>query len=342
MKKLNILITGGAGFVGSHLANRLLTLGHHVSVIDNLATGFKQSLFSEIRFFQVDLCDYAQCELVFEQSEKIDVVFHLASLINVKESCEQPEHYFQNNLTSLATILELCKKFRCSNFVLASSGSVYGHQKTFQPFSESVALKPVSPYSESKVRCEEFLKLFKGHSQFKALILRYSNVAGSALNLSNGQRTARPYHVFHRAGLNQLDNFGQHVVFGSDYPTNDGTAQRDFIHIEDLVSLNIRVMNYLLMESSPTLCTFNAGADLPMSVLEVFNTMNSLFQGQYGQKQILFSARRLGDPAYLVSDSTLIKSVLNWMPQWTNQRLIAASSVQWLEKLRSTSLEPSL
>ncbi len=342
MKKLNILITGGAGFIGSHLANRLHTMGHHVSVIDNLATGFKESLFLGIQFFQVDLCNFPDSDHAFQQLKKIDVVFHFASLINVKESCEQPEQYFQNNLNSLKTILELCKKYECNNFVLASSGSVYGQQKDLLPFQEGVALNPVSPYSESKVRSEEFLKLYKGHRNFKSVILRFSNVAGSALNLSNGQRTARPYHVFHQASINQVKAAGQHVVFGCDYPTVDGTAIRDFIHIEDLVSLNIRVMNHLLVVSSSQIRTFNAGADLPMSVLEVFNTMNGLFHSQYKQKEILFSARRIGDPAYLVSDSRLIKNTYTWMPQWTTKNFIAASSVRWLEKLRSTSLEPSL
>lgn len=334
-KFLKILVTGGAGFVGSHLANRLICMGHHVSVIDNLSSGFKESLLPGVQFFNTDLCDFKQSEFVFQQLGQIDVIYHFASLINVKESCEHPKMYFENNMSSLATILELGHKYLCHRLVFASSGSVYGSQTVLEPFHENVVLNPMSPYSESKVRGEELLKLFKGHSQFKALILRFSNVAGSALNLSNGQRTAQPYHVFHRAGITQISPSEHHQIFGTDYATADGTAVRDFIHVEDLVNISIRSLNYLLEDTSPKIAILNAGANYSLSVLEIFQTTNTMFKNQYQDKKILFTSRRLGDPAYLVSDSSKIMELLKWTPDWTNKINIATSTVRWLEKLRN-------
>ena len=352
MRKLKILITGGAGFVGSHLANRLYAMGHHVSVIDNLSCGFRDSLFSGIPFYQIDLADsagiqVAKAEQVFQSHGPFQAVFHLASLISVKESCEKPELYFRNNLESLKTILELCKKFQSYNFIMASSGSIYGYQKNLLPFSEDVKPNPISPYSESKLQCEYILKSFHHDPKFTSIILRYSNVAGSALNLNNGQRTAVPYHVFHRASMTQVGIFPHNTVFGYDYPTHDGTAVRDFIHIEDLVTLNTCAMNYLLEQNSPLeIPIINAGANFPMSVLNVFNTVNSLFHSRFGQKEIHFANRRLGDPAYLVSDSQLARKILGFFPEWTNGHNITTSSVLWLQKFHqknnSSSLEPSL
>ena len=348
MRKLKILITGGAGFVGSHLANRLYGMGHHVSVVDNLSCGFRDSLFNGIRFFKIDLSysagiDFSEAENVFQSEGPFDAVFHLASLINVKESCDKPDLYFRNNLESLKTILELCKKFQCYNFILASSGSIYGDQKNFSPFTEDIRPNPISPYSESKLQCEYILKSFHHDPKFKSIILRYSNVAGSALNLSNGQRSAVPYHIFHRASMTQIGIFPHNTVFGSDFPTHDGTAVRDFIHVEDLVSLNTCAMNYLLEENSPAKVTIlNGGANFPMSVLSVFKNVNSLFQSQFGPKEIQIAARRIGDPAYLVSDSTLARKIIRFFPEWSNGHTISTSSVLWLQKFRSSSLEPSL
>jgi UDP-glucose 4-epimerase len=323
-------------------------MGHHITVIDNLSCGLRESLDSRISFFNLDLADFSapgfsRANDIFKLMGPFDAVFHLASLINVKESCEKPELYYSNNLNSLKTILELCKEFNCHNLVLASSSSVYGDQKKLVPFDEKTKPNPVSPYSESKLQCELLLKSFHHNPEFNAVILRYSNAAGSALDLKNGQRTYGPYHVFHRASMTQIGIFPHHIVYGFDYPTQDGTAVRDFIHVEDLVSMNTCAMNYLLnWKPRSKVTTINAGANFPMSVLSVFDTVNRLFLGQFGPKEIQFSARRIGDPGYLVSDSSLIKTIFKYSPRWTDAHTLATSSVLWLQKYHSSTLEPSL
>lgn len=324
-----ILVTGGAGYIGSHAVQTLLDKKYKVIVVDNLSTGFREAVPSEAIFYNEDISNIDFIESVFK-NHNIDLVIHFAARLNVKESVAQPGVYYKNNVYGLLCLLEAMNKNNVKKIVFSSTAAVYGDQTQSRPIVETDPICPLNPYGLSKYFCEQVLMDFKKAFGVEHVILRYFNVAGAIENLRNGQRTKNAYHLVHLAAQTALGFYPSLKVFGTDYPTTDGTCIRDYIHVQDLAEIHELASQYLFNNNESA--TFNCGYGDGLSVKQVIDS----FQSATDQKfTVEYTERRLGDAAFLVCDPTRIKTVLRWQPKRNNIELICKTAFDWEKKYQN-------
>lgn len=373
----SVLITGGAGYIGSYTVRELLKQGYYCVVVDNLSNGHLESLYdsefkndqkikskdeikkllSGVDFYQVDIRDRSALRAVFEK-HNISGVIHLAGLAIVEESFHREAEYFDCNVNGTEVILSLCRDFAVRNFVFSSSSTVYGDANAFEKLTEQHVVAPMNPYGQSKLFCEEKIKEWAesinstGAKRANFICLRYFNVAGASADLSNGPRgngSGRLIFNITKAAVHSEKTQGI-IVNGRDYPTQDGTCVRDYIHVEDIADIHVRSLEYLLKTSDDSIrdlsgtvgglpgsysqnssqnrsVILNCGYGEGFSVQQIIENYQKYNQVQLN---IEWGPRRSGDPAYLVGDSTQLVSVLGWKSRFANPlESICRSAYEW-------------
>jgi len=326
---MNILLTGGAGYIGSHAALSLLDRGHKVHIIDNLSTGNKILIPKSARFTN---CNINNEEVISNliQSNNFDLLMHFAGFIQVEESVKQPEKYFKNNTNNAIKLFNICKNNGLTKIVFSSTAAAYGLVGENKLIDENTNLNPQNPYAESKIKTENFLLDNKDSFQF--IILRYFNVAGADKELRSGQISKKSTHLIKKISEVVVGKRDQIEIFGNDYKTPDGTAVRDYIHVSDLADIHVEVAKYLLKNLESNL--FNCGYGNGFSVLDVINATNSIYQNKIIYK---FTNRREGDVEKLIADTSKISKYIKWQPKYNDLKEIINSSIKWEEKIYASS-----
>ncbi len=327
---MNVLLTGGAGYIGSHAGLSLLNLGHNVHIIDNLSTGNEKLIPRNAKFTKCNINDEKVISNLI-QSNKFDLLMHFAGFIEVEESVEFPEKYYENNTTNSIKLFNTCKNNGLNKIIFSSTASGYGSTSKNNKVAENLELNPESPYAKSKVETEKYLMTHK--NEFKFIILRYFNVAGADTDLRSGQISKKSTHlikVISEVATGKRDFL---EIFGNDYNTPDGTAIRDFIHVSDLADIHVEMAKYLLDNLTSNI--FNCGYGEGFSVLDIVNVANKICGHKINYK---FSSRRKGDLEQLVSDISKIKNFINWTPKFNNLETIVNSSIEWEKKINEKNI----
>ena len=317
-----ILVTGGAGYIGSHAVYALLDRGVEVVILDNLSTGFRQVLPQDIKFIEGNAGNEKLIhELLVDYS--IAGVMHFAGSIVMPESVTDPLTYYQNNTVASRSLISACVSMGVSNFIFSSTGTVYG-QPDKLPVNENALVHPETPYSRSKLMTEWILEDVSNSSNLNYAALRYFNVAGADPNGRTGQCSMKATHLIKIASEVAIGRRPKIEIYGDDYNTPDGSCIRDYIHVSDVADAHLEVLN--LLQKTQENYVLNCGYGIGVSVKEVV----SEFKKVTGKDlKATIGPRRNGDVAELVSDSTLLKEQTGWCPKHANLRDIITSSLSW-------------
>jgi UDP-glucose 4-epimerase len=328
-KCMKILVTGGAGYIGSHVVKQLgIRNEDEVTVLDNLSTGFESSvLFGKL--VKMDLSDYEAVKEFFA-SNKFDAVIHFAAKIVVPESVIKPVMYYMDNTANTANLIGAASESCVKYFIFSSTAAVYGDSEN-GVVSETSPKVPLNPYGHSKLMSEQILgDTAFAKSDFRFVILRYFNVAGASMDCSIGQRTPEATHLIKVASETIVGKRAKMNIFGEDYPTPDGTCIRDYIHVEDLASAHLAALKYLQNGGESDI--FNCGYGRGFSVKEVIETMKKVSGIDF---PVEMAPRRDGDAAKLISANSKILKILDWEIKYDDLELICKSALDWERKLKS-------
>lgn len=327
-----VLVTGGAGYVGSHTAQKLLDSGYHVTVLDNLSTGFVEAIPVGADFVKGDIRDPIIVAKVMSE-KSITSVVHLAAKPIVAESVEKPYEYYEDNVVGSLVLLKCCKKNNIDKFVFSSTGAVYGDANPEGPMTESSLTVPLNPYGSSKLMVEKILKDADHAYGLRSVILRYFNAAGGAVNGLNGQRTKEPTHLVKLAAQAALGLRPQLSIYGTDYATSDGTCVRDYIHVEDLADVHVAALRHLYQGGKSDL--MNCGYGQGYSVREIASIMKKVSGKDF---PVICEKRRAGDARSLVADASYLQTRYGWKPKQNNIELICKTAYDWEKNLASLSV----
>ena len=309
-----ILVTGGAGYIGSHFVKYLLNSGKEVVVFDNLSRGHREAVPDEVPFEKVDILDREGIRKALSKYD-IDAVVHFAAFAYVGESVENPGMYYENNVVGSFNLIDEINRAGIKKFVFSSTCSLYGNPDKV-PISEEESVKPINPYAETKLTIEKILRDYDIAHELKYAALRYFNAAGADPEGVIGESHDPEPHLIPIILNTALGLREKVFVFGDDYPTADGTAVRDYIHINDLADAHLRALNFLEKGESDI---FNLGTGDGNSVMEMIKTSEKVTG-----KKINFeiTGRRAGDPAVLVADNRKAKKILGWTPRFDLENII--------------------
>ena len=322
-----VLVTGGAGYIGSHVVKLLGEKGYDILTYDNLSTGHKWAVLYG-NLIKADLADRQTLRQVFA-GFKPDAVMHFAASIVVPESVKNPLKYYRNNVINTINLLEVMEEFGVKNFIFSSSAAVYGIPEKI-PISEEAPLNPINPYGETKATVERILRdLANSGSGFRYISLRYFNVAGADPEGKIGFAYPEPTHLIIRALKTAKGEFEKLEIYGTDYPTPDGTCIRDYIHVMDLAEAHLLALEYLLDAGESDI--LNCGYGRGFSVREVVETVKKITGVDF---KVVEAPRRPGDPAALVADNSKIKKKFNWKPKYDNLEFIIQTAWNWEKKLK--------
>lgn len=323
---MRIFVTGGAGYIGSHVVKELGERGHEVAVFDNLSTGNRWAvLFGEL--FEGDLADREAVRKALRVF-KPDAVMHFAAFIQVDESVREPLKYYKNNTINTINLLDLLVEEGVRNFIFSSTAATYGIPEKM-PVTEDTPQNPINPYGASKLMVEGVLKDLSKTGAINYVILRYFNVAGADSKCRIGQAYKYATHLITRALKTAKGEFDKLTIFGTDYPTSDGTCIRDYIHVDDLADAHIVALEYLLNEKKSDI--FNCGYGHGFSVKEVVKEVKKVTGIDF---KVVEGERRIGDPPILVADNKKIKEKLNWKPKFDDIDYIIKTAWEWEKKLK--------
>lgn len=314
-----VLVTGGAGYIGSVVVSQLLEQGCEVFVYDNLAKGRRASVPANAKFIQGDISDRSALDRLFQENS-IDAVMHFAAFIEAGESMQVPEKYFRNNTANTLTLLEAIIAHKVSRFVFSSTAALFGTPER-TPIEETDKLQPTNAYGASKLLVEQMLAWLNQIHGLRYASLRYFNAAGAAG--AQGEDHDPESHLIPltlKVALGQREFIS---IFGTDYPTPDGTCVRDYIHVSDLASAHLLVLEELKRKDK---LIYNLGNGRGFSVREVIETVRRVTGQAIPVKE---AARRPGDPAVLVASSEKIRRELNWMPRYSELESIVRSAWDW-------------
>jgi len=317
----NILVTGGAGYIGSHTVKELLRQGYNPITFDNLKKGHHQAVLGGF-FIKGDLSDKKKIDKVFKKY-KPEAVIHFAAQSLVDESEKKPDMYFRENVSLGLNLLKTMVNHSVLKIVFSSTAAVYGEPKKM-PILESFPLKPVNVYGLTKVLFEQILKIYAKNTGLKYISLRYFNAAGADLEGNLGEEHKPETHLIPRILKVVASGKGKVNIYGTDYQTPDGTCIRDYIHVVDLAQAHILALKYLEQKNKSQI--FNLGNEKGNSVLEVIGVVKRITGIDF---KVLKSKRRIGDPARLVASSKKIKKELGWKPKLSNPETIIQTAWNW-------------
>ena len=324
----NTLVTGGAGYIGSHVVLALQDAGHSVSVIDNLSTGHASAIPSDVPFLESDLSESEAVE-AFMRLNKTTNVLHFAAHTQVGESVVDPEKYYRNNTFNTLKLVDACKRVGVERFIFSSTAAVYG-EVGLEPVQETAAKMPVSPYGWSKLFSEQMISDMCRAHQMSWVALRYFNVAGADPQGRAGQSTPEATHLIKVACEVALGLRDSLKIFGSDYPTPDGTGVRDYIHVSDLADAHLAALEYL--EAGAESLAVNCGYGRGYSVKQVLDVLAKIANGPVKTETV---ARRRGDAASVVANAGLIREKLDWRPVHNDLEHIITTAYRWEQRKTS-------
>lgn len=318
---MKILLTGGAGYIGSHVLLSILDNNHEVLVIDDFSTGKVGLIPRGTRLLNCNINDEKKISSILSV-EKFDIVLHFAGFIKVEESVQNPNKYFENNTNNAIKFFEICYQCGLKNIIFSSTAAAYGNPSNNNSIKETEALRPINPYGESKIKTEKYL--LNNKDKFNSIILRYFNVAGADPHLRSGLISDDPTHLIKILSEVAVGKRNKISIYGNDYNTKDGTAVRDYIHVSDLADLHILVAEYLL--KNPGTDIFNCGYGKGYSVLEVINEANLITGNKI---KFEYNERRHGDSEKLISNIEKLKSKIKWTPKFNDLNLIIKTAIEW-------------
>lgn len=322
----NILVTGGAGYIGSHVVKMLGELGHDITIIDNLSTGRKESILYG-KLLQFDIGDTDKLENVIKEGN-FQACLHFAGSIIVPESVTNPIKYYENNTVKTFGLLKLCHNYGVNRFIFSSTAAVYGDSES-GVCNEDTPIKPLNAYGTTKYMTECMLEdISRAHSDFNFVVLRYFNVAGGNVDGKLGQCSPLSTHLIKIACETALGKREHMSIYGDDYPTKDGTCIRDYIHIDDLASAHVDSLDYLMNGGKSE--TMNCGYGKGYTVKEVIEVMKKSCNIDF---QVKVGDRREGDCAVLISEANKIKDVLGWEPKYDSLALMCKTAYEWEKKI---------
>jgi UDP-glucose 4-epimerase len=326
---MSVLVTGGAGYIGSHMVHALVDNGYDVIVLDNLTTGIRALVSERAAFVEGDVSDQALVRSLISKHD-IDSIVHFAGSIVVPDSVADPLGYYGNNVVGSHALIRAAVGSGVRHFIFSSTATVYASFSS-DPLSEDLPTGPISPYGRSKLITEWMLEDTAKASDLRYVILRYFNVAGADPRGRTGQTSPRATHLIKRASQVALGRLAHLDIFGTDYPTADGTGVRDYIHVSDLVAAHVLALDYLRDGGAATImnCGYGHGA----SVREVIASVERVTGQRLPVKE---TSRRAGDPPWLVADARKLRAVLNWAPEHDDLDDIVRTALAWERKLNSS------
>jgi UDP-glucose 4-epimerase len=323
---MTVLVTGGAGYIGSHTVRALTDAGESVVVIDNLSTGFSQFVPEGVALFIGDAADENLVEGVIS-AHQVETIIHFAGSVVVPDSMRDPLAYYRNNTMTTRSLLNAAVKCGVNRFVFSSTAAVYGNPDHV-PVPEHAPTRPLSPYGSSKLMTEIILHDVAAAHGMNYVVLRYFNVAGADPQARIGLATVGATHLMKIAVEAATGQRAKIDVFGTDYPTPDGSCIRDFVHVTDLAQAHRAALSYL--RGGGTSMTLNCGYGHGYSVKETIEAVRRISGRNFA---VQYAPRRPGDIMTMIADTTLIRWTLNWTPQYDDLEAIAAHALKWEEKL---------
>ena len=326
---MKILLVGGAGYIGSHMIKRFQQTDHQIEILDNLSTGYEENV-QNYKFHKCDLSNKEQTHQILKDN-KYDVIMHFASFINVGESYDNPKKYYENNVTNTLNLLDCMVDLKISKFIFSSTAAVYG-EPSLIPIDEEQPLKPVNPYGNTKAIVENILAEYDKAYGLKYISLRYFHACGAHVDGTIGERHDPETHLIPlilQAASGRIENI---TIYGSDYPTKDGTCIRDYVHVMDLVEAHLLALDNLAINQTSNI--FNIGSNNGFSVNDIIQVAEEV-----SKKKIptIIGSKRKGDPSKLVADNKKISRELNWNPQYSDLKTIISTAWNWEQKLTASN-----
>ena len=320
----NILITGGAGYIGSHIAELLEKNIYNVFIVDNLATGIKRLINRKAKFINLDIKNFYKlkdCIL----NNKIDTIIHLAAYLNVSEAEKKKNKYYANNIKGTENIVKACHNSKVKNILFSSSCSIYGNIKG--SVDENKKPNPQGYYAYTKYRGEEIVKKYSKKNNYRYAILRYFNVAGASPSNKIGQIERSHGQLFKNIAIQSLKKKPNINIYGNNYDTRDGTCIRDYIHVTDLALIHIKSLKYLKKYKKSI--TLNCGYGKGYSVNEIVE----IFKNIKKNVSVTYCKRRPGDIAQVFANTKKFQKILKFKPKYNNIKKILISAIKWEKKL---------
>ena len=323
MKK--ILVTGGAGYIGSHVVEQLIKIKKNVVIIDNLSTGRKKLLNKKAKFFKCDIRNFKKLNEIIKRNDIVSII-HLAACLSVSESEKKPKKYFSNNVLGTKNLINCALLNNIKNFVFSSTCAVY--KDGLKIVSEKSKLSPTSYYGKTKLLGEKMIIKNLNNKKINYAILRYFNVAGASRSGKIGQIT-KGDQLFKNLSVSSIKNHPKINVYGSNYDTKDGTCIRDYIHVSDISQIHIKVLKKIQTEKKSII--LNCGYGIGISVMDAIKE----FKKQIKKKIIIsLKKERKGDMEHIIANNNKIKKYLRWFPKKNNLSIIVKSGISWEKKLK--------
>ena len=320
----NILVTGGAGYIGSHVVEHLLKFNSNIFIYDNLITGYKRLINKKAKFILGDIKNFRHLKKTIKDN-KINSIIHLAALLNINEAEKSKNKYYKNNIQGTLNIIKACAENSVKNIIFSSSCSIYGNIKG--SVSENKKPNPQSYYAFTKYKGEEIIKKYSKKFNFNYGILRYFNVAGASQSGKIGEIEKSHGHLIKNLAIQSTKSKPKIYIYGNDYKTKDGTCIRDYIHVSDLSEIHFKSLQYLCSKRKSF--TLNCGYGKGYSVKEIVNKFKKIKKNLI----IKYVDRRSGDVAQVYSNTTKIKKILKWRPKFNNINKILKSAIKWEKKI---------
>lgn len=324
---MKLFVTGGAGYVGSHVVRNLVDHGHEVIVYDNLSTGSSEALWKGVKFHMGDVRDSTLMSRIMKDS-KVEAVIHLAGKLNIEESFQDPMGYYDNNTFGAYSVVKAMLGAKVRDVYFSSSASVYGDSDG-KLVTEDHPKNPTNPYGRSKLMAEQIFKDAASAHGIRYCLLRYFNVTAAAADGKNGQRTNPAFHLIHLAAQAAAGKRSEMKIFGTDLPTADGTCVRDYIHVEDVADIHLLAIKK--MAESQASYEFNCGTGRGYSVREVLEMMKKVSGSDF---RIVEAPRKSGDVATLLADPNRLEQEWGWQPRRDSLEMICKSAFDWEMKAR--------